>query len=243
MRDIIEEALIIYRAEVDSFLTIITPAAGLGLILLIVSDTGLTAALVTIPLLLVVYLATYAACIRQAGSMVAGGSYAATRVWLDVLGRMPHALVAAAPAGILIAVVAGCAVVLSDQGFWYLGMGVGLLGLAGAGRWASKHAYDQPLIIVYEARALEALETGSRLAADTRDWTLRLLAAVFAPLAAGGLISAGLAWLMAPIAGAAIFLLLVALWLPFGALCLTEACLRLVDRADSARQQVAETPA
>ena len=243
VRDLIEEAVILYRTEVDSFLAIITPAAAFGLIMLVVSDMSLTAALVTIPLLFLVYLATYAACVEQAGVLVSGGSRPAGRVWLEVLVRSPQILMAAAPSIAITVIVASCAVVLSHMGFWYLGVAVGLAG-AGVGlSWLADHPYDQPLIVVYEAKARDALDTGSQLAAETREWTVRLLAVVFAPVVAGVLISAGLAWTMAPIVGAAIFLLVVAFWLPFAALCLTEACLRLVDRTETARQSLARTAA
>lgn len=239
MRDILEEAAILYRSELDSFLTFIAPAAGLGLILLIVADTGLMAALVAIPVLLLLYLGTYAACVQRAGLAVAGGSDG-PGAWGELLARAPHILVASAPVTILFSFVASLAVMLSNEGFWYLGAGLGLVAIVAAGRWAKDHVYDQPLIIVYEASASEALETGARLTAETGEWTLRLLSAVFLPLLAAGLLSIAFAWVTVPLVGAAIFLLTVALWMPFGALCLTEACLRLVDRTGPIEQRVGE---
>jgi hypothetical protein len=239
MRDILEEAAIIYRSELDSFLTFVTPAAGLGLILLIVADTSLMAALVVIPALILLYLSAYAACVQRSGLALGGGSDG-PGMWGELLARAPHILIASAPLTVLCSFVASLAVMLSNEGFWYIGVAIGLAAIVVAARWAKDHPYDQPLIVIYEATASEAMQTGPRLAAETGEWTLKLQTAIFLPLLAAALLSIAFAWVTVPLVGAALFLLAVALWLPFGALCFTEACLRLVDRAGPIEERIAE---
>jgi hypothetical protein len=116
MRDILEEAVIAYRAEVDSFLTLVTPAAGLGLLLLILADTSLAAAFFAVPLLAVVYVGAYAACVQRAGVVTQSGSDE-PGAWKELVLKAPHILVAAGP-GIVLAIAAGLiGLILSQQGF------------------------------------------------------------------------------------------------------------------------------
>ena len=68
MRELFEDAVLVYRQEADSLLAIVTVTAVVSLVLLIVSAMGLTLALAAIPAFILMYLGTYALCLQWAGT-------------------------------------------------------------------------------------------------------------------------------------------------------------------------------
>lgn len=238
MRDILEDAAIIYRQEAESLLIIVAPAIVLGPILAMISASGLMPALVTVPVFLLLYLAAYAACVRAAGFVLDNQEPEPGSAYLGVLSSALEVIRAAAPGGFLLAVAWASALVLIGLGFPLLALAIGLLGTAAAFPWASRHAYDQPLILVHEVRAVEAVRVGSHFAEAFKSWTMILLAVVSLPLLAAVLLSWGLAAAVTPSFGGAVFALALALWLPFSALSLTGACARLVGAADASAPDV-----
>jgi hypothetical protein len=149
--------------------------------------------------------------------------------WLDVLSRLPSVFVTAAPACLLALLVAGSAIVIGSQGFWYLAVADGLIGFAAGAHWATRHAYDLPLVIVFDAGNRDATDAGTRLAELEQEWTVRLVTLLSLPLVAVGVLCVGIGMLLAPLAAAAVFLLALTVWLPFAALVLIAACQHLID--------------
>ena len=229
MREILEDAAVIYRQEVEGFLAAVTPAAVLGPLLLIVASRGVTAALATIPFFLLLFLLTYAVCLESASAILRNHGYQDGGRYLRLLRRLPDIIVAAAPAGLLLAAVSASGVVLGDQGFAYLSLVVALLGIVATAHWALRHSFALPLVVSYDLRGRDALDASAQLADDLPQETRSLVATVSLPLVVAGLLGAGLAAVSVPLAGAAVFLLALAAWLPFSALALTGACVRLLD--------------
>ncbi len=131
MRELFEDAVLVYRQEADSLLTIVTATAVLSLILLLVSAMGLTLALAAVPAFILLYLATYSLCLQWAGTMSTSRAPGRGRqAWLELLARAPSILFAAGPGCLLALLVTGSAVVAGHEGFWYLAILDGLLGLA-----------------------------------------------------------------------------------------------------------------
>ena len=126
---------------------------------------------------------------------------------------------------------------VGHEGFWYLAIADGLFGAAAGAHWLTRHAYDQPLVIVFEAGGRAAVEAGGQLTELAREWTVRLVGLLSLPLVIVAVICAGLGVLLAPLAGAAVFLLALTVWLPFAALVLTGGCQRLMDEHGSLEQQ------
>jgi hypothetical protein len=231
MRRILEDAAVLYRQELESLQLIAAPAVVLGPLLVIIATGGLPVALATIPAFLVLYLLSYAACVSAAGAALHNSEPTLGACYADALRCAPVLARLAAPAGLLLAGVFGAALVLSDIGFGYAGALFGLLG-AGAGLfWASRHAYDQPLVILHQASAEEAAEVSERFWRDETAGTLLFLGAVALPLVPVLLLSWALGAALLPIVGAGLFVLVLALWLPFAALALTIACDRMIEEA------------
>jgi len=228
MRDILEDALITYRQEVASLLTLVAPAVLVGPFLVVLAASGLIMAVVIVPLLVLLYLATYAACVRAAGFVLRNLAPDPALSYLDVLSATPDLLRVAAPGGILLATVTACALVISDMAGPLLALQVGLLGFAAFLVWWARHAYDQPLILIHEVEAEEAAQVSAQLARGGLVWTLLLLGATILPLLVVALLSLGLAAAITPTFGGAVFTLAFALWLPVPALSVTSACTRLV---------------
>jgi len=238
MREIFEDAILVYRQEADSLLAIVTPGAILSLVLLIVSAISLTTALAALPAFILLYLATYSMCLQWAGTIstnrLSGRGRAA---WLELLVRAPAILFAAGPACLLTLLVAGSAILVGHEGFWYLAIADGLLGAAAGAHWITRHAYDGPLVIVFEAGGRAAAAAGGELSELAHDWTVRLVGLLSLPLVLVGMICVGLGLMLAPLAGAAIFLLALTVWLPFAALVLTGGCQRLMDEHGALEHQ------
>ena len=228
MRQILEEAFITCWQEAASLGTMIAPAVLLGPIVVLIASAGLPVALVTLPFLLVVYLAAYAACVRAAGFVQRNLAPDPVLSYQDVLANAPELLRLILPGGLLLAVVTGSAFVINDQGAALVALEVAVLGAGVFLFWWARHAYDQPLLLAYEVEAPEARRVGSLLARGGLSWTLCLVGAVSVPLLLAGLLSWGLAAAVTAPFGGAIFALALALWLPFAAFSLTAACARLV---------------
>ena len=241
MRDLVEDSALIYRQELESLFTLMLPGIILGPVLLIIAAGGLTAGLALVPVILLLYLGTYAACLNWAGYQLTSSPPPLGPMLLVLLRRAPDIILSAAPVGVLLAAVSVCGLVVADQGFVHLA----LLGAAAAffasAHWLSRHTYELPLVVVYGASARQASEASARLDDDAKQWTMRLLLLIGAPVVIVGLLSVWLAWALAPMAGAAVFLLALTLWMPFGSLCLVAACARLLGEGESVQQRLAGT--
>lgn len=231
MRQLLEDVLIVYRQEADNLLTIVAPAAILGPVLVIVSASSPTIALAAVPLLLLIYLATYATCVRASGAMLRNLSPDPTRSFLEVLVSAPGILVVAIAPILLLTVVMCGALFVAQAGFIAIGAAMGLVGLGAAAYWVTQHPYDFSLLLAFDVDSDQAVRGGSKLALVARDETLRLLALVAAPFAIVSLIALWAGIFLGQPAGAGIFLLALALWLPLPALALTFGCDRLVSEA------------
>lgn len=230
MREILEDAAVVYRQEAEGLLIIVSPAIVLGPVLVVVAASGLRAGLAAIPAFLLLYLAAYAACVRAAGLVLSNQQPDPRLAYLSMLRQAQDVVRAAAPLGLLLAVVLASVFFLSDEGFHYLGLAVGLLGAAAAIHWSVRHAYEYQLILVHDLGAKDAREVGRHLAEGRVPLTVAFLTAIGLPLLAAALASWGLAAAVNPAFGGAVLASALALWLPFAALCLTDSCLRLVDR-------------
>ncbi len=243
MRDLLEDAILVYRQEADGLLSIVTVTAVLSLILLVMSAMSMTLALVALPIFIILYLASFSWSVQWAGTFsTSRTSDRGQKPWLDLLARAPSIAYTAAPGCLLALLIAGSAIIAGDAGFWYLSIAVGILGLAAGAQWFAKHAYDEALVIVFEARASDAVEAGSRLTEASAEWNARLLGLTCAPLFIVAIPCVVLAWWLAPLAGAALFVLALSAWLPFAALVLTNACQRLMDE-QGALERLAAGPA
>jgi hypothetical protein len=237
MRDILEDSALIYRQELESLFTLLVPGIILGPVLLIIAAHGLTAGLALVPVLLLLYLGTYAGCLTWAGYQLTNSPPPPGPMLLVLLVRAPETILSAAPVGLLLAAVSVLGLVTADQGFAYLsllGAGAGFFATA---HWLSRHTYELPLVVVYEASARQATEASARLDEEAKQWTLRLLMLIGSPVTLVGLLSVWLAWAIAPLVGAAVFLLALTLWMPFGSLCLVAAGARLLGEGESIRQR------
>ncbi len=220
--------MISYRQEAANLLMLVAPVLVAGPFIVLFAGTGLVASLAAVPLLLLLYLAAYAACVRATGLTMRNLSPDPSAAYLDALASSPDLLRVAAPGGVLLAAVTASGLIISHLGVPWLGLQVGVLGSVAFLVWWARHAYDQPLILVHEVEASEATRVGDQLAEGGLAWTATLLALVSLPLFVAGLISWLLALSVAPLFGGAVFTLALALWLPFAALSLTGASTELV---------------
>ncbi len=238
MREILEDSALIYRQELDSLFTILVVGVVMGPILLILAATGLKMGLALLPLIFLFYLGLYASNLSWADYQLANGS-SSDSLPLMLLRRAPDLVTSAAPLGLLLVVVSACGIVVSDLGFGYLALLAAAAGFFAAGHWLTQHAFELPLIVVYNASARQASAASAQLDDDAKQWTLRFLMTAGAPMIAIGLISVWLAVATVPLVGAAVFLLALTLWMPFGSLCLVSACARLLGEGESARGRMA----
>jgi hypothetical protein len=236
MREILEDSALIYRQELESLFTILVAGVVVGPILLILAATGLKMGLALLPLIFLFYLGLYAANLSWAGYQLANSS-SSDPLPLVLLRRAPDLITSAAPLGMLLVVVSACGIVVADLGFGYLALLAAAAGFFAAVHWLSRHAFELPLVVVYNASARQAAAASAQLDDDGKQWTLRFLITAGAPMIAIGLISAWLAVATVPLVGAAVFLLAMTLWMPFGSLCLVSACARLGE-GDSIRGRI-----
>lgn len=228
MRQILAQGVLTYRQELESLLVLVAIALILGPIAVLVAGLGIVVALLAIPIVLTLYFTTYAACVQAAGFMLRNQGPDPVRAYWYVLAHFRDIFRTTAPGVLLLAVILGSALLISDLGAPFVGLMVGLLGAAAFFLWAARHAYDQPLILVHGVAVTETARTAARLARGGQAWTLVLLAALSLPLLGVGLLSLGLAAAVTPPFGAIVFAVAVALWLPLPAFSLTAACTRLV---------------
>lgn len=229
MREILEDAAIVYRYEAENLLIIPGPAVVLGPLCVLIASSGLGAAFVSVPLLVAMYLLTYAVSLRAAHLMFDNEAPDPARAFVGTLQRLPSIIVVSAPIALLMVVVSTSVLLLSDEGFPPLAFGVGLVGAFAALVWMGRHAYDLPLIMAYGVGGFEALRAGRNVLDTAPWWTARLFAAAGLPLMIGWLICWGLWAALSPAFGAAVFAALAAVWIPFAALSFMNACMRLVS--------------
>ncbi len=234
MREILEDAAIVYRSEAENLLIIPGLAVVLGPICVLIASSGLGAAFLSVPLLMAIYLLTYAVSLRAAYFAFNSESPDPARAFVSTLQRLPSVIVASAPMALLMVAVSISALIVSDEGFPPLAFGVGLLGAVAAMVWMARHAYDLPLIMAYGVGGLDALRAGRNVADTAPRWTVRVFFATVLPLMIGWLISWGLWAAISPAFGAAVFAALAAVWLPFAALSFVNACSRLVSEQPAA---------
>jgi hypothetical protein len=234
MRRVLEDAAVIYRQELESLQLIVAPAVVLGPLLAIVAAGGLPLALGTLPFFLALYLLTYAACVSAAGAALGNDEPGLAESYLNAARHAPALARLAMPAALLLAGVFGAALVVSDAGFPWIAALFGLVG-AGAGFvWAARHAYDQPLIILHDATADEVARVDDSFTRDEVAGTLAFLGIVSLPLLPVLLLSWAMGTALTPVVGAGLFVIVLALWLPFAALAITIACGRLMEDATAA---------
>ncbi len=233
MREILEDSALIYRQELEGLFAVLVPGVVLGPALLILAATGVKLGLALTPVIFLVYLGLFAASLIWAGYQLANS--APDAMPLVLMRRGPDIVLSAAPVGLLLVVVSACGIVVADQGYGYLALLAVAAGAFATVHWLSRHTYELPLVVVYDASARQATAASARLSDEARQWTLRLLITIGAPVLLVGLISVWLAWAIAPLVGAAVFLLALTLWMPFGALCLVAGCARLLGEGESIR--------
>jgi hypothetical protein len=225
VRRILEEGLVTCWQEADNLLAIVFPALIAGPVGVVIADASPTAAILVIPVLLIVYFFVYAASIRATGLLSHGLPPDPLAAYRDIL-RAPRDLARVLGPGIVLlaATMAGMAF-LSHQVSVALAVALGLGGAAVFMVWAAHHIFELPLILVEGVYAVDALETSRELHESDVAWNRTLLAAVSLPLVGVALVAWGIAAVIAPAMGAAIFALAVALWLPLAAFAVSAACL------------------
>ena len=221
----------VYRQEVDSFLTMIVPMAVLGPVLVIVATGGFIHALVAVPALLLLTLLTYAACLRAAALILRHLSPDPSAAWIEALRSAPAAITAALAPGLALA---GCVIMgvrISEYGIPFIGLVAGLAGPALFARWALRHAYDESLVLAHEMPSTEATRVGPLLAVLDERWTAKLLTALAAPMVVAMVLCWIASFYLTPLVGGALYVLAMAFWLPLPALALTIDCDRVLAEA------------
>jgi len=237
MREILEEAAIVCRQEVEDLLLIAAPAAVAGPILVLISTAGFTAAVVCIPIVLAIYLIVYAATVQASALMLRNMAPDPAEAYLAPLGSAVDIVRTTGPGLLFVAVLWGLALGVSNQGFSEVAFVLGIAGAAAVFVWAARHAFDLPLILVHGLDATDAQRFGAQFVGeDAIPRSLSFCGGVASPLLVAGLLSVALG-LMNPVFGAALFAAAFALWLPFGSLALSMACDRMVDDTVAASQQ------
>jgi len=239
MREILEDSFLIYREELENLFGLLLPAVIVGPVGLMIAASGMNASLAMIPVLLLLYLGTSAACLHWAGYQ-ANHMRSPGRTWWTLLREAPNIIVSTAPVALVLVVVSVCGLFLADQGFDYLAWLAAIAGTVATCHWLSGHAYELPLVMAFDASSRQARALSGQLDYKERRATLRLLAVIGAPMYAVALLGVWLALAIHPIVGAAVFLLAGTLWLPFAALCLVTACDRILREAELAARQPVE---
>lgn len=231
-----EDAAIVYRHEAESLLIVAAPAVVLGPVCVLIAASGLQAAMISIPALIVLYLLTYATSLRAAKLVFQSDEPDPLSAFASTLAKLPAILIAFAPIGLVIATTAVASLIVANEGFPLIAFGLGLSGSLVALSWMSRHAYDLPLILAYGVDGLQALQAGRNVLQTAPAWTSRIFVATGVPLLATWLICWGLWAVLSPAFGAAVFAAVVALWMPFAALSFMGACTRLVSQDATATQ-------
>ena len=239
MREILEDAAITYRQEAENFLLVASPAIVLGPVLVLMSAAGLKPALISIPLLLILYAAVYAASVRAAGLVLGNAEPEPGASYLGVLQKAQGVVWAAIPGALLAALVWGAYLGIHDLGPPIVLAAVGIAGAAALFHWAARHMYDLPLILCHGVAGADAERVGRGLAARLPEPAPALLIFVAAPILLAVVLTPLLGALVRPAFGSAVFAAAFGLWLPYCALCLSSSCDRLVREAaaiDSGRR-------
>lgn len=229
MKEILEEAAVVYRHEGESLLIIAAPAIVLGPLCVLIASAGLRAAFASIPVVMIVYLLTYAASLRAAKLVLESQEPDPARAFIESLLRLPSVIVASAPVALLMAAAPVAALLIANEGYVMVAFGVGLAAGLVALSWTARHVYDLPLIVGYDIGGFEALRAGRNVLDTAPGWTSRVFIATDLPLIIAWLVCWGLWAALAPAFGAVVFAAVAALWVPFAALSFTGACMRLVS--------------
>ena len=241
MKEILEDAAVVYRHEAESLLIIAAPAIVLGPVGVLIAASGLRAGIISIPLLMVLYLLTYASSLRAAKLVFQSDEPDPMSAFMGMMAKLPAILIAFTPIGLLMAATVVASLIVANEGFPLVAFALGLFGTFVALTWMAKHAYDLPLILAYGAGGLEALRAGRNVLDTAPAWTARIFVATALPIMGGWLICWGLWAALSPAFGAAVFAALAALWMPFAALSFMNACTRLVSQ-DMAVTQTSPAP-
>ena len=229
MREILEDAIITFRQEGENLLFIVAPAAVIGPIGAMIAFHSLTAAIVTIPLLVLLFFLTYAACLRAAGLMMENRTPEMGPAYGGVLESARDTIQFAWQG---MAIISGAAIVsVLVSTLWRTDVALLLIAFAGGGFliWSARHAYEQPFLLGLSVPGHEAQAAGQHLADRLSSWTAMLVVTLSAPMLVAGALAFGLSTAISASFGAAAFTMAVALWLPLPALALTAACARLVS--------------
>ncbi|MEX2159393.1 MAG: hypothetical protein WEB04_08325 [Dehalococcoidia bacterium] len=231
MRQLLDDVTMIYRQELDSFLTMIVPMAVLGPVLVVVATGGFIPTLVAVPALLLLTLLTYSACLRAAALILRNLSPDPSRAWIEALRSAPAAIMAAMAPALALAACVILGVRINEFGIPFVGLVAGLAGPVLFARWSLRHAYDESLVLAHDMPSNEATRVGPLLAVLDERWTAKLLTALAAPL----VIAMALSWIasfyLTPLVGGALFVVAMAFWLPLPALALTIDCDRVLAEA------------
>lgn len=239
MRETLEDAAITYRQEAENLLLVAAPAMVLGPALVLTAAAGLKPALFSIPLLLILNVAVYAASVRAAGLVLGNAEPEPGAAYFGALQKTQSVIRAATPGTLLAALVWGAYLGIPHLGQPIVGAVVGIAGAAALFLWAAGHVYDLPLILCHGVGAADAGRIGRGLTARLADPAPALLAVIAAPLLLAVLLTPLLGALVRPAFGSAVFAAAFGLWLPYCALCLSSSCDRLVREAaatDSGRR-------
>ncbi|MCH8849993.1 MAG: hypothetical protein IIC89_04120 [Chloroflexi bacterium] len=234
MREILEDAAITYRQEAENFLLVAAPAIVLGPVLVLMSAAGLKAALISIPLLLMLYVAVYAASVRAAGLVLSNAEPEPAASYLGVLWKAHSVIRAAIPGALLAALAWGAYLGIQHFGQPIVVAAAGIGGATALFFWAAHHVYDLPLILCHGVGTADAGRIGRGLAARQPDPAPALLLLVSTPLLLAVLLTPLLGALVRPAFGSVVFAAAFGLWLPYCALCLASSCDRLVREAAAA---------
>jgi hypothetical protein len=239
MREILEEALILYRQEAENLLFLASPAIIAGPILVLVSATGLTAALVCVLLILAVYLATYVSALAATGLVLASQEPDPVASYLAAFERVSHILKVALPGGLILGAAWMAGLIAGSEGFGLIGLAVGAAGAGMAFVWSAHRSFDLPLIVLHSLPAHDASELGQQLVRGDVGPTPQFAGVVASPLLVLALLSLALGQLLQPVFGGVLFAAGAAAWLPFAALAFGVACDRIVDEMTAARSRAA----
>ena len=229
MREVLEEAAVVYRHEAESLLIVAAPAVLLGPLCVLIASSGLRAAIASVPVLMIVYVFSYAASLRAARLVLDSDEPDPARVFFETVARLPSIVVAFAPIGLALGVATACAFYVANEGLSLVAFALGLLGGVVTLAWAARHTYDLPLVVGYGVGGFDALRSGLQVLEVAPGWTARIFVATGLPLIVAFLVCWGLWFLIAPAFGAVVFAAIAAAWLPFAALSFTGACIRLVS--------------
>lgn len=229
MREIFEDAIITFRQEGENLLFIVAPAAVIGPIGVMIALQSLTAAIVTIPILVLLFFLTYAACLRAAGLMMENRTPEMGPAYVGVLEHGRDTIQFAWQGMAIIIGSALVSVIASTMGRSDVALLLIAFGGGGFLMWSARHAYEQPFLLGLSVSGHEAQVAGQHLADQLSSWTATLVFTLSAPMLVAGALAFGLSMAISPSFGAAAFSIAVALWLPLPALALTAACARLVS--------------